>query len=145
MVSIVKGNIFESQSQTIVNTVNCLGFMGKGLALEYKARFPDMFISYKKVCNSKLFSIGKLQLYKDKEKWILNFPTKYHYKNPSKMEYIETGLKKFVEIYKDKGITSIAFPQLGCSNGGLDWKDVEPLMVKYLDNLDIPVEIYIFE
>jgi O-acetyl-ADP-ribose deacetylase (regulator of RNase III) len=104
-----------------------------------------MFISYKKVCNSKLFSIGKLQLYKDKEKWILNFPTKYHYKNPSKMEYIETGLKKFVEIYKDKGITSIAFPQLGCSNGGLDWKDVEPLMVKYLDNLDIPVEIYIFE
>ncbi len=145
-ITIINGNVFDSKLQTIVNTVNCEGVMGKGIALEYKKRYPSMFDSYKKACQKQLLSPGKLLLYtKETDHWILNFPTKDKWKFPSKLQYIEDGLKKFVETYKGKGITSIAFPQLGCTNGGLKWEDVEPLMIKYLSMVDIPVEIYIYK
>lgn len=144
MLTYIHGNIFDSKSQTIVNTVNTVGVMGKGIALEFKKRYPDMFLSYQKVCKTGHFHTGMLQLYKNQNPWILNFPTKEHWKNPSKLDYIEEGLKKFVETYQKKEIISIAFPQLGCANGGLNWGDVQPLMEKYLSNLDIDVEIYIY-
>lgn len=137
-------NIFDTKCQTIVNTVNCVGVMGKGIALEMKNRYPDMFDKYKSFCDKKLIEIGKLWLYKnDDNKWILNFPTKIHWKNNSEYEYIEKGMQKFVETYKEKNITSIAFPMLGCSNGGLDKDTVLNIMAKHLmkcDNLNI--EIY---
>ena len=139
-----KGNIFNTKAQTIVNTINCVGVMGKGIALVFKLRYPKMFDLYKEYCKSKLIGIGNLWLYKGEvnEPWVLNFPTKFHWKYPSKMEYIEKGLQKFVDTYKDKGITSIAFPLLGTHNGGLDKEEVLALMKRYLNQCDIPIEVY---
>lgn len=131
--------------QTIVNTVNCFGIMGAGLALECKYRYPDMFIRYKEICDKKLLDIGKLYLYKTHQKWILNFPTKYHWKYETKPEYLERGLKKFLETYRVKGIESIAFPLLGAHNGGLTKEYSLDLIEKYLKDIDILVEVYQFD
>lgn len=146
-ISFHKGNIFNTKMQTIVNTVNCVGVMGKGIALVFKLRYPEMFEKYKELCQSKMIGIGKLWLYKSDScpQWVLNFPTKFHWKYPSKMEYIEAGLQKFVGTYKEKGITSIAFPLLGTHNGGLSKVEVLSLMYKYLDGCDIPIEIYEYD
>lgn len=142
-----KGNIFNSKMQTIVNTVNCVGVMGKGIALVFKLRYPAMFEKYKEYCDSKMIGIGKLWLYKTDEapQWVLNFPTKFHWKYPSKIEYIESGLQKFVDTYKEKGITSIAFPLLGTHNGGLDKVEVLDMMYNYLEKCDIPIDIYEYD
>lgn len=143
MINYVKMDIFESPAQVIVNTVNTVGVMGKGIAKTYKRLYPEMFRQYQVYCEKGLLDIGKLWIYKDEKKWILNFPTKKHWRNPSKIEYIEQGLIKFVDTYKDKGIRSISFPPLGCGNGGLDWEsEVKPLMEKYLKDLDIDVLIH---
>jgi O-acetyl-ADP-ribose deacetylase (regulator of RNase III) len=142
MLTIIKGNIFESEAQTIVNTVNCVGIMGKGIALEYKKRYPDMFIKYKQLCDKNLFNIGQLWLYKTESKWILNFPTKLDWRNKSEIEYLELGLKKFISEYKTKGITSISFPLLGANNGGIDPLISLNIMCKYLKDCEIPVYIY---
>lgn len=138
MVKIERGKtIFESSAQTLVNTINCVGVMGKGLALEFKNRYPAMFDKYKSFCDKGVFKPGVLWIYKAEDgKWILNFPTKIDWKNPSEMSYIEEGLTKFVEIWKEKGITSIAFPLLGCNNGGLNPDEVIPLMEKYLNQCE---------
>ena len=144
---VIKGNIFNTKSQTIVNTVNCVGVMGKGIALVFKLRYPKMFELYKVHCNNQLIGIGKLWLYKGEPDapWVLNFPTKYHWKYPSKIEYIEKGLRKFLETYKVQGITSIAFPLLGTFSGLLNKEDVLTLMKHYLDKCDIPIEIYYYD
>lgn len=146
-IEIVKGNIFNTKAQTVVNTINCVGVMGKGIALVYKLRYPQMFDLYIEYCKSKLIGIGKLWLYKNNDKlpWVLNFPTKFHWKYPSKIEYIEKGLQKFVETYKDKGITSIAFPMLGTHNGGLEKEYVLSVMKRHLSQCDIPIEIYDYD
>ena len=142
MINIVKGNLFNSEAQTLVNTINCVGAMGKGIALEYKNRYPAMYKRYRELCNDKLIEIGKLWLYKTEDKWVLNFPTKDDWRKDSKVEYLILGLEKFVGTYKEKGITSIAFPLLGASNGGLDPKLSLDLMMNYLNQCDIPIEIY---
>lgn len=146
-ITIVNGNIFNTKAQTIVNTVNCVGVMGKGIALVFKLRYPSMFEIYQNYCRQHLISIGKLWIYKGdpKDPWVLNFPTKTHWKLPSEYEYIEKGLQKFVETYKEKGITSIAFPLLGANNGGLDKNKVMEIMIHYLSQCDIPVEIYQYD
>jgi O-acetyl-ADP-ribose deacetylase (regulator of RNase III) len=144
-VSIISNrNIFDTQCQTIVNTVNCVGVMGKGIALEMKNRYPDMFEKYKTFCDNKLIDIGKLWLYKNPDdKWILNFPTKTHWRYQSEYDYIEKGMQKFIETYKDKNIKSIAFPMLGCSNGGLNEEKVLEIMMKYFSKCDeLIIEIY---
>lgn len=146
-IKIVHGNIFNSKAQVIVNTINCVGVMGKGIALVYKLRYPKMFDLYQEHCKSKLIGIGKLWLYKGEPDapWVLNFPTKFHWKYPSKLEYIESGLKKFIETYKTQGIQSIAFPLLGAHNGGLDKTEVYELMRRHLSQCDIPIEIFEFD
>lgn len=143
----IKGNIFNTKCQTIVNTVNCVGVMGRGIALVYKLRYPHMFEEYKEHCENKLIKIGSLWLYTKQENapWILNFPTKFHWKYPSKIEWIEEGLQKFVDTYEKKGITSIAFPLLGTHNGGLDANEVIKLMDEYLSKCAIHVEIYEYD
>lgn len=143
----ISGNIFNSKAQTIVNTVNCVGIMGKGIALVYKLRYPLMFEIYKNHCDQKYIGIGKLWLYNQQPNipWVLNFPTKYHWKYPSKLEYIQKGLIKFSETYKEKGITSIAFPLLGTHNGGLEKEDVKLLMIEHLSKCDIPIEVYDYD
>jgi O-acetyl-ADP-ribose deacetylase (regulator of RNase III) len=141
MVTLINGDIFSSNAQTIVNTVNCVGVMGKGIALEYKKRYPDMFLKYKEICNKKQLDIGKLWLYKGPDKWVLNFPTKKDWRNPSEVEYLILGLDKFVKTYKEKGITSIAFPLLGANNGGLSKDTSLAIMKQYLNKCDIDVYI----
>jgi O-acetyl-ADP-ribose deacetylase (regulator of RNase III) len=142
MITYIRTNIFESNAQVLVNTVNTVGVMGKGLAKEFKRLYPEMFKTYQKFCEEGTLTVGKLQVYKTPNKWILNFPTKANWRSPSKLEYIEQGLQKFVDNYERLGVKSVAFPMLGCGNGGLSWEDeVKPLMQKYLS--DLPIEIFI--
>lgn len=143
MITYVLGDLLQSPARVLVNTVNTVGVMGKGIAKDFKLIYPEMFQQYQKLCEKKMFNIGQLWLYKTPHKWILNFPTKENWRQPSKLEYIEAGLRKFTQTYADKNITSIAFPALGCGNGELNWEtQVRPLMEKYLQN--IPADVYIY-
>ncbi len=142
MITYVDFSLFESPAKVLVNTVNTVGVMGKGIAKEFKTIYPDMFAEYQLLCERGQFNTGNLWLYRTPHKWILNFPTKKHWRHRSKPEYVEAGLRKFAEIHHDARITSISFPMLGCGNGELDWKtQVSPLMNTYLRKL--PVQIFI--
>ncbi len=143
MIEYIEGDIFDSPAQVIVNTVNTVGVMGKGLALSFKQRYPKMFEQYKTACEKHQLTIGKLMLVYEADHWLLLFPTKENWRNPSKIEYIEKGLFKFVNTYADKNITSVAFPRLGCGNGELNWEDVHLVMERYLKPLPIDVYIYL--
>ena len=148
-IEIINGNIFSSTCQTLVNTVNCVGVMGAGVALECRLRYPVMFEKYCDICRNGQLRPGGLWLYKGgsdpadiDSRWILNFPTKDNWKHPSRFEYLHWGLDKFLTTYKQKGITSIAFPILGGLNGGLDTEQVIELMTEKLSLCDIPITIY---
>ena len=145
MLKIVIGNIFSSSVQTIVNTINCVGVMGAGIALECRLRWPEMYEQYVDLCNNKSISVGKLWLFKGADRWILNFPTKIHWRYPTKEDYLHSGLNKFLETYKEKKIESIAFPLLGASHGGIPSERSREIMVSYLEKCEIPVEIYYYE
>ena len=137
------GNIFESKAKTLVNTINCVGIMGKGIALEFKQKYPYMYKEYIALCNRKAIKPGEPYLYADlMSTSIINFPTKDHWKSPSKLSYIINGLQWFKDNYDKLGIVSIAFPPLGCGNGGLSWDIVGPIMYENLVNLPIEIEIY---
>jgi len=143
MILYVKGNLFQSPAQVLVNTVNTVGVMGKGIALEFKRLFPEMYRQYRELCELGQFQIGTLWLYKSNNKWVLNFPTKKHWRNPSRIEYIDAGLQKLADSYAELDIHSIAFPALGCGNGQLDFEtQVKPLMEKYLRQL--PIEVFVY-
>lgn len=142
MIKYIKGDLFHSPAKILVNTVNTVGVMGKGIALEFRKQYPEMFYRYKQLCEEGKLDIGNLFLWRKEKKWVLLFPTKRHWRNPSKIEYIESGLQKLAENWDKLGADSIAFPRLGCGNGGLDWNDVRPLMEKYLRNL--PLQIYVY-
>lgn len=144
-VQIVTGNIFTSTAQTLVNTVNCVGVMGAGIALENRLRHPDMYQKYVEFCEQGLLAIGKLWLYRADSPWILNFPTKDHWKHPSKVQYLELGLAKFVDTYERAGIKSIAFPLLGADKGGLAPELSISVMENYLSELPIDIEIYRYD
>lgn len=135
-------SLLESPAQTLVNTVNCVGVMGKGLAQAFRKREPAMFDAYKRICDQRLLTPGKLWLWRGQVGWVLNFPTKVHWRNPSKIEWIEQGLEKFIKAYADQSITEISFPRLGCGNGTLDWEDVRPVMEHYLSQVNIPIYIH---
>ncbi len=136
-------SLLESSAQTLVNTVNCVGIMGKGLAEAFKQREPNMFKAYKRICDLQQLEPGKLWLWRSSPNWILNFPTKVHWRNPSKIEWIESGLEKFVAAHVSQGITEVSFPKLGCGNGNLEWDDVRPVMEHYLGKL--PIKVYIHD
>lgn len=143
MISYVVGDLFESPAQTLVNTVNTVGVMGKGIALTFKRIYPEMFKEYRGLCERRELEIGALHLYRTPHKNVLNFPTKVNWRNPSKPEYIEAGLRTFVRNYEKMRIRSVAFPPLGCGNGELDFAGVvKPIMDHYLRSLPIPVYIY---
>ena len=142
MITYVDFSLFDSPAKVLVNTVNTVGVMGKGIAKEFKSIYPDMFTEYQKLCERGMFDVGDLWVYKTPHKWVMNFPTKKNWRSPSKPEYLEAGLKKFAQVYQDAKITSISFPQLGCGNGELDWKtESKPLMEEYLK--DLPIEVFI--
>ncbi len=172
MIIFKTGNLFDSSCETLVNTVNTDGIMGKGIALQFKKQYPEMYEEYLRVCHGKTYKgIGKLNeggdlwlypfvnLYMPKK--ILCFATKEHWWNKSKLEWIERGLQTLTQhvelndesphgnvkyscyFYEFLNIKSIAWPKLGCNNGGLNWKnEVKPLMIKYLENIDLYNEIY---
>ena len=109
--------------------------------MQFKRHFPEMYTKYRELCEKGDFNVGSLWLYKTPNKWVLNFPTKRHWRQPSRIEYVESGMKKFVETYSSMGIHSIAFPPLGCGKGQLDFRSqVQPLMEKYLQPL--PIEVF---
>ena len=144
-VKIITGNIFTTKCKVVVNTVNCVGVMGAGIALECRLRYPEMHDKYIKLCNESKINIGMLWIYKSPEKWVLNFPTKKHWKYPSKEEYLHAGLKKFCDTYKERGIESIAFPLLGADKGGIPHEESLGIMKSYLDEIDLDVEIYRYD
>jgi len=138
-------SMLESTAQTLVNTVNCVGVMGKGLALAFKKREPEMFHAYKGICDRGALKPGLLWLWRGSSSWVLNFPTKVDWRHPSQIEWIDSGLRKFVAEYERFGIREISFPRLGCGNGGLNWEDVRPLMEHHLNPLRIPIYIHDYE
>ena len=152
-ISLRRGNLFDSEMQTLCNTVNVVGVMGAGIAKEFKFRYPEMFEEYKDMCAQQKVIPGEPYCWKpaddgayrvadDGAHWVLNFPTKKHWRHPSKIEWLESGLQYLQENYLRWGIVSLAVPALGCSLGKLSWEQVRPLMEKYLSEMDIPVEIY---
>lgn len=144
-VTVITGNIFTSNCQTLVNTINCVGVMGAGIALECRLRYPEMHEKYVQLCDEGKIGIGMLWVYKAPESWILNFPTKKDWKYPSKIEYLHAGLEKFVNTYKEKGIQSIAFPLLGSDKGGIPRAESLKVMTSYLERTDLDIEIYRYD
>src|SRR5580700_3117351 len=137
------GDLFESRAQTLVNTVNCVGVMGKGVAEQFKLRFPAMFEDYKTRTDRKAVRLGEPYLYRDLSGvQVVNFPTKDHWRSPSRLADIERGLDYLAAHAAKWGITSIALPPLGCGNGGLEWSEVGPLIYRKLHELPIDVEVY---
>jgi O-acetyl-ADP-ribose deacetylase (regulator of RNase III) len=142
----IRGNIFASSCQIIVIPVNCVGVMGKGIALEFKKRYPEMFAAYARLCANRCLRPGLLHLWTQSTPWILNFPTKDHWKHPARIAYIRKGLEKFSDTYAAKGTSSIAFPELGTGAGGLAWVDVQPVMYRFIEPLPhLEVEIYHYD
>lgn len=137
------GDLFESRGQTLVNTVNCVGVMGKGVAQAFKNRYPAMFEDYLERVSRKEVHLGEPYLYRySPDLLIINFPTKNHWRSASRLTDIESGLDHFVRHYECWGVESVAFPPLGCGNGGLEWDEVGPLMFRKLGHLSIDVEVY---
>jgi len=146
MINYIRGNLFTSNAKVLVNTVNTVGVMGKGIAADFKKIYPQMFEEYKTLCENGKLDIGELYLYKTSNKWVLNFPTKKHWKSSSTVEYIERGLQKLIEQANKLQLTDIAMPKLGCGNGGLDWEtQVKPIVEKYLKKSPINVSVYDFD
>ena len=147
MIEFTTGDIIKADTECLVNTVNCVGIMGRGVALQFKKNYPDNFKSYVEACKRQEVLPGQMFVY-DTEKllnprYIINFPTKRHWRGKTRMEDIESGLVSLVEVIKAKNIRSIAIPSLGCGLGGLDWKEVKPRIESALDALeDVQVLVY---
>jgi len=143
MVQVLIGDLFKSRAQTLVNTVNCVGIMGKGVALGFKERFPDMYDAYVVRCIAGQVKLGQPYLYlRLMPPWILNFPTKDHWRSVARLQDIVQGLRYLQAHYKEWGITSLAVPPLGCGEGQLEWRVVGPTLYRSLSQLEIPVELY---
>jgi len=148
MICTESGNLLESKAEALVNTVNCVGIMGKGIALQFKQAFPDNFKAYEKACQNYEVAIGKMFVYSTGKlfspKYIINFPTKQHWKSKSRIEDIEAGLNDLKRVLKKLNIRSIAIPPLGSGLGGLDWFAVKKLIIKELSDVQ-EVEILLYE
>lgn len=144
MVTYVQGDIFQSPAQVLTNAVNCVGVMGKGIALEFKNRYHGLFDDYKTRCDKQEVVPGKPYLWENDRFQILNFPTKRHWREKSRLDDVEAGLKYLAENYTNMGIDSIAMPALGCGNGGLLWSDVQPLIEKHLGSI-IDLDVYVYQ
>jgi O-acetyl-ADP-ribose deacetylase (regulator of RNase III)/uncharacterized protein YwgA len=147
MIQFKQANLLESDAEAIVNTVNTVGVMGKGIALQFKNQYPNNYKLYATACKAKEVVVGKMFVTEETsllggKKIIINFPTKTDWRKPSEYSYIESGLRDLVTIIQEKKIKSIAIPPLGAGNGGLDWQRVKVLIEQYLTNVDCEVQIY---
>ena len=141
-----KGNLFASNAQALVNTVNCVGVMGKGVALEFRRRFPQMFEEYRQICDARMLRPGQIWPYRKGKPWVLNFAVKDDWKHPSRLEWVESCLQKFADSYRKLGIRSVAMPWIGAMNGRLPWEQVHAMMRDYLRNLpDVDIEVVEFD
>lgn len=140
MISFTKGNLLEANVEALVNTVNTVGVMGKGIALMFKERFPDNFDAYARACRKRELRIGKMFLTERTDlfgpRWIINFPTKTHWRVKTRKHWVEKGMRDLVRVIRKKEIRSVAIPPLGCGNGGLHWRDVKPVIVAALQQVD---------
>lgn len=142
-IRVMTGDMFESGAQTLVNTVNTEGVMGKGIALQFKKRFPDMFEDYLARCNAGEVQMGRPYIYKERlYPWIINFPTKKYWRSISRLTDIEAGLDYLDAHYKDWGVSSLAVPPLGCGEGGLEWRVVGRVLYERLSRFEIPVILF---
>ncbi len=141
-----EGNLLEADVDALINTVNTVGVMGKGIALQFKNAFPANFKSYAKACKTDGVELGKMFVFDNGQltspRWIVNFPTKGHWRSKSRLADVESGLDDLRRTIAELGITSIAVPPLGCGNGGLDWADIHLLILDKLDGLGIDVHIF---
>lgn len=137
------GDIFDSPAQTVVCPVNCVGVMGSGLALAFKHKCPGLYTAYREECKNGLLTVKNTFLYKPEYgPWVLCLPTKDHFRDPSKMEYIQYNLENISRDYEKMGITSLAMTPIGCGLGRLDYHyNVRPLLYQYLDPIDLEVSI----
>jgi O-acetyl-ADP-ribose deacetylase (regulator of RNase III) len=147
MITFLQGNLLDAPVEAVVNTVNTVGVMGKGIALMFKEAFPDNFARYDAACKQQRVHIGHMfvteNLRFEGPRWIINFPTKKHWRHPSKLEWIEEGLHDLKRVIREKDIKSIAVPPLGCGNGGLEWESVKPLIERELGDLpEVSVVVY---
>lgn len=147
MIKYITGNLFDTEAEAIVNTVNTAGVMGKGIALQFKMLFPENFKKYKKACDAGEVKIGHMFVTEEQTMWsgkriIINFPTKNNWKHPSEYSFIQSGLVDLVSVVKKRRIKSVAVPPLGSGNGGLDWNKVKSLIETYLGNLGCEVLVY---
>lgn len=148
MINFTQGNLLDSKAEALVNTVNTLGVMGKGIALMFKEAFPENFKTYAAACERKDVKLGQMFVTERRDmfgpRWIINFPTKANWRFPSRIEWIEDGLKDLRRVIAENGIRSIAIPPLGSGNGGLDWTDVKPKIEAAL--ADIPgLDVTVYE
>jgi O-acetyl-ADP-ribose deacetylase (regulator of RNase III) len=148
MIHYVRGDLFRSNAEALVNPVNTVGVMGKGLALQFRERFPGLYPAYQKACQRGEVRIGRVFVFdrgpSSSPRFILNFPTKAHWKDPSRLEYIRAGLVDLVRVVRELGIRSLAVPALGAGLGGLDWREVKPLIEEALGDLE-GVEVWVYE
>jgi O-acetyl-ADP-ribose deacetylase (regulator of RNase III)/uncharacterized protein YwgA len=147
MVKYLTGNILESDAQALINTVNTVGVMGKGIALQFKKAYFNNFKAYSEACKRKEVQVGKLFVTKDSnlnsgEKYIINFPTKTDWRKPSEYSYIESGLDDLINVLTSNNIKSVAIPPLGAGNGGLDWEKVKRIIEDKLGKLDMEIIVY---
>jgi O-acetyl-ADP-ribose deacetylase (regulator of RNase III)/uncharacterized protein YwgA len=147
MIKIVTGDLLRADAEALVNTVNTVGVMGKGIALQFKEAFAHNNKVYMAACKNHELKPGKLLAVKDSnllygDKLIINFPTKTHWRQPSRYEYIDAGLQALRELIISKQIKSIAIPPLGAGNGGLDWNEVKPRIIRALEDLSVDIQIF---
>jgi O-acetyl-ADP-ribose deacetylase (regulator of RNase III) len=142
-VRLARGNLLNSSAHALVNTVNCVGVMGKGIALNFKRKYPEMYRDYVRRCHVGDVRLGEPYVYGTAGRLIVNFPTKDHWRSVSKLEDIERGLIYLKLHLEEWGIRSIAVPPLGCGNGQLEWAVVGPTLHRHLRDFPIPVELYV--
>lgn len=148
MIIETSGDLLKADVQAIVNTVNCVGVMGKGVALQVKRRYPAVFAEYARECKLGNVQIGRMLPVPTNEltgpAWVINFPTKKHWRSPSRLSYISEGLFDLLRVVKELDLRSIAIPPLGVGNGGLNWADVAPMIRNTFEELE-SVEVHLFE
>lgn len=148
MIQLVRGDILRQEADALVNTVNCVGVMGRGIALQFRRAFEDNYAAYRKAAKIHGIRPGQMFVFErtghEQPRWIVNFPTKRHWKANSRIEDIESGLEDLIRVIRERGIRSIAIPPLGCGLGGLDWAVVRPLVESALASIP-EVEVYLFE
>jgi O-acetyl-ADP-ribose deacetylase (regulator of RNase III) len=147
MIQYTQGNLLHADTEAVVNTVNTVGVMGKGVALAFKETYPENFTEYEAACKAGLLKTGRMFVTENRSlhgpRWIINFPTKKHWRQPSRFEWIVEGLADLRRVVLDRHIRSIAIPPLGCGNGGLDWEQVRPAIAAALEDLaDVDVRVY---